>query len=96
MSTRVNPFANLEDPPVFTTKAKKETPVEKETIERIAEQNNFPSRQAPKPSKAERRKPRIYLYMANSKIMRRLESDTSLENVYATGRTRNRLVTPVR
>ena len=36
------------------------------------------------------------LYMANSKIMRRLESDTTLDNVYATGKTRNRLVTPVR
>jgi len=30
------------------------------------------------------------------KIMRRLESDTTRDNVYATGRTRNRLVTPVR
>ena len=38
----------------------------------------------------------LALFMANSKIMRRLESDTTLDNVYATGRTRNRLVTPVR
>jgi hypothetical protein len=60
MSTRVNPFANLTEPPVFTTKPKTETPVQKETIERIATENNFPSRQAPKSPKAERRKPRIY------------------------------------
>jgi hypothetical protein len=60
MSTRVNPFGNLTDAPVFTTKAKPEKPVPTETIERIAEQNNFPSRQAPKSTKAERRKPRIH------------------------------------
>jgi DNA mismatch repair ATPase MutS len=60
MNARVNSFADLSDPPIFTTKRKKERPVEEETITRIAEQNNFPSRQAPKPTKAERRKPRIY------------------------------------
>jgi hypothetical protein len=60
MSTRVNPFGNLADPPVFATKPKKETSVEKETMERIAEQNNFPSRQAPKAAKIERRKPRTH------------------------------------
>src|ERR1035438_1041406 len=59
MSTRINPFGNLNDPPIFATKPKKETPLEKETMERIAEQNNFPSRQAAKP-KAERRKPRTH------------------------------------
>jgi hypothetical protein len=59
MSTRINPFANLAEVPAFTTKPKKETQVEKESMERIAAENNFPSRQAPKP-KAERRKPRIY------------------------------------
>jgi hypothetical protein len=60
MNTRVNPFANLSDPPVFTTKEKPRTPVQKETIERIATENNFPSRQAAKSSSAVRRKPRIY------------------------------------
>src|SRR5580698_718895 len=60
MSTRINPFGNLNDPPVFSTKQKKETPVAKETMEHIAEQNNFPSRQAPKPPKVERRKPRTH------------------------------------
>jgi len=48
MSERVNPFANInqEPTPVFTTKPKAAKPVEEETIARIAEQNNFPSRQA--------------------------------------------------
>ena len=50
MSTRVNPFATLNEPPVFTPKSKPEKLVPKETIARIAEENNFPSRQAPKPS----------------------------------------------
>jgi hypothetical protein len=60
MSTRINPFADLKDPPPFTTKPKKETLVAEEAIARIAEENNFPSRQAPKPPKETRRKRRIY------------------------------------
>jgi len=61
MSERINPFANIDkEPPVFTTKPKPVKPVEEETIARLAEQNNFPSRQATKPPKTERRKPRIH------------------------------------
>jgi hypothetical protein len=60
MNTRVNPFATLSDPPIFTTKAKAEKPVPAETIERIAEENNFPSRQAAKTPKEPRRKRRLY------------------------------------
>jgi hypothetical protein len=61
LSTRVNPFATLNDPPpAFTTKPKAEKPVQQETIERIAAQNNSPSRQAPKSAKVDRPKPRVY------------------------------------
>lgn len=60
MNERVDPFANLKDLPVFTTKSKAEKPIAEETIARIAEQNNFPSRQATKPQKVERRKPRTH------------------------------------
>ena len=60
MSGRVNPFATLAEPPVFTTKPKEEKPVEKEVIARIAEENNFPSRQAAKAPKEPRRKRRVY------------------------------------
>ena len=56
MSTRVNAFATLKDPPVFTPKPKAEKPVHKETISRIAEENNFPSRQAPPKVSAQRRR----------------------------------------
>lgn len=40
MSTRVNPFATLADPPVFTTKARTEKTIQSETLERIAEENS--------------------------------------------------------
>jgi hypothetical protein len=60
MSTRVNPFADLTGPPVFTTKPKPEKPFEQEVIARISEEHNFPSRQPAKPSKEPRRKRRVY------------------------------------
>ena len=60
MSTRVNPFATLADPPVFPTKPKPEKPAEKEIAARIADENNFPSRQASKPTKEPRRKRRVH------------------------------------
>lgn len=61
MNERVNPFATLKEAPAFSTKPKPERPVEPEVLNQIAEENNFTSRQAPKPvKKAERRKPRIH------------------------------------
>jgi hypothetical protein len=61
MSERVNPFADLTTPlPSFTIKPKKEKPVEEEAIARIAAENNFPSRQAPKISREPKRKRRVY------------------------------------
>jgi hypothetical protein len=81
MSTRVNPFRNLSEPPAFETKPKKETPVEKETMERIATENNFPSRQAPKPPATPRRKPRRYKTGRNQQL-----------NIKATGETIERFL----
>jgi hypothetical protein len=60
MSGRVNPFANLTEPVVFTTKPRQKDPVVEEAIARIAEENNFPSRQAAKSPKAPSRKRRVY------------------------------------
>jgi hypothetical protein len=61
MTARVNPFAEFADqPPVFTPKAKAEKPVPKEAIEKIAENNNFPSRQAARPAPQSKRKQRRY------------------------------------
>jgi hypothetical protein len=60
MSARVNPFANLGEPPVFETKPKPVKPIAKETIEQIARDNNFPSRQAAKTPHRPQRKRRIH------------------------------------
>lgn len=60
MNTRVNPFATLNDPPVFTPKPKTEKLVQKDAISRVAEENNFPSRQAPKAATPRRREQRRY------------------------------------
>jgi hypothetical protein len=68
MNVRVNPFANLAEPPVFTTKAKTDKPVSTATIERIAEENNFPSRQAAKTPKPPRRKRRVYTTGRNQQL----------------------------
>jgi hypothetical protein len=76
MSARVNPFANLADPPVFTTKAKTEKPIQAETMERIAEENNFPSRQAAKTPKEPRRKRRVYTTGRNRQFNIKATADT--------------------
>jgi hypothetical protein len=76
MSERVNPFASLKEPPVFTTKPKTEKPVEEETIARIAEQNNFPSRQAPKAPKADKRKPRVHRTGRNQQFTAKVTAET--------------------
>ncbi len=61
MTGRINPFADLNKPlPSFSTKPKPDKPVAEEAIARIAEENNFPSRQAPKTTREPRRKRRVY------------------------------------
>jgi len=85
MNTRVNAFATLAEPPTFTTKAPKtEKPVEEETIARIAEQNNFPSREAPKA----RRKQRRYKTGRNRHLGIRA-TDETVENFYKAADARN-------
>jgi hypothetical protein len=56
MTTRVNAWAGLAEPPAFKTKeSTKEKLVEEEAITRIAEQHGFPSRESPKPRRKQRR-----------------------------------------
>jgi len=81
MSERVNPFKHLSDPPVFTTKPRTDQPVEEDAIARIAEQNNFPSRQAAKPTKTERRKPRIHRTGRNVQFNAKAKAET-ISRVY--------------
>jgi len=76
MNARVNPFATLADPPVFTTKSKTEKAVPAETIERIASENNFPSRQAAKPPKEPRRKRRVYTTGRNQQFNIKATAET--------------------
>ena len=71
MSARVNPFADLTGPPVFTTKPKPDKPVEKEVIARIAEEHNFPSRQPAKAPKEPRLKRRVYRTGRDRQMSRR-------------------------
>jgi hypothetical protein len=59
MNTRINPFADLKNVPVFETRQKSEKPVARETLDRIADENNFPSRQAKKTVATVRRR-RVY------------------------------------
>lgn len=48
-SGRANPFADVDELPSFEAKPKPAKPVAREQIDRIAETNNFPSRQPPPP-----------------------------------------------
>lgn len=75
MNQRVNPFADLNDPPAFTTKPKKEAPVAEQTIARIADDNNFPSRQAAKPA-TPRRKPRRFRTGRNQQLNIKATNET--------------------
>jgi hypothetical protein len=76
MSERVNAFANLEELPVFTPKPRNDKPVEEEAITRIAEQNNFPSRQPAKISREPKRKRRVYTTGRNRQFNIKVTAET--------------------
>jgi hypothetical protein len=73
---RVNPFANLAELPVFEPKPRKDNSVAKDAIERIAEDNNFPSRQAPRAPKEPKRKRRIYRTGRNRQLSIKATNET--------------------
>jgi hypothetical protein len=69
MTGRVNPFADLTSPlSSFTVKPKTEKPVAEDAITRIAAENNFPSRQAPKMTREPKRKRRPYTTGRNQQV----------------------------
>jgi hypothetical protein len=77
MSARVNAFADLNTSlPTFTVKPKKEKPFAEEAISRMAEENNFPSRQAPKAAREQRRKRRVYTTGRNRQFNIKATSET--------------------
>lgn len=88
MSERVNPFADLTDPPVFTPKPKKDKPVAEETIERLAKEHNFPSRQAAKLPNTPRRKPRVYRTGRNQQFNAKATPET-IERFYKLANEKN-------
>jgi hypothetical protein len=88
MSERVNPFADITDPPVFTAKPKKEKLVAEETIERLAKEHNFPSRQAAKLPNTPRRKPRVYRTGRNQQFNAKATPET-IERFYKLATEKN-------
>jgi hypothetical protein len=69
MTGRVNPFADLTSPlSSFTVKPKKDKPVTEAAITRLAEENNFPSRQAPKIVREPKRRRRAYTTGRNQQV----------------------------
>jgi hypothetical protein len=76
MSTRVDPFAGLGEPPAFATKPKPEKPIEKERVAIFAEEQGFPSRQAPRAPRDTRRKPRIYRTGRNTQFNAKATPET--------------------
>jgi hypothetical protein len=77
MSERIDPFADLANPPTFATKPKAAKPVEETAISLLAEQNNFPSRQATKSVKPERRKPRTHRTGRNVQFNSKVTAETN-------------------
>ena len=76
MSGRVNPFADLKEVPVFEPKRKPEAQLAKETVNRVADENNFPSRQPLKVAKEPRRKRRAYTTGRNRQFNIKATSET--------------------
>ncbi len=77
MSGRVDPFADLAMPlSSFTVKPKPEKPIAEEAITRIAAENNFPSRQAPRISREPKRKRRVYTTGRNRQLNIKATSET--------------------
>jgi hypothetical protein len=82
MTGRIDPFASLTAPPVFATKPKKPEPKEtKADAERIAQANNFPSRQAPRVVREPKRKPRYHTTGRNRQLNVKVTTET-VERVY--------------
>ncbi len=81
MAERVDPFAALSSPPVFAPKPRPEKPVANDVIDRLSDENKFPSRQAPKPVREAKRKRRAYTTGRNRQFNIRVTNET-MERFY--------------
>jgi len=88
MSGRVNAFENLAEAPVFEVKPKAEKPPAKDTVDRIADDNGFPSRQARKKAAGPARKPRLYRTGRNRHFGVKT-TDATIERYYRMADERN-------
>jgi hypothetical protein len=76
MSGRVDPFAILKEPTAFATKPKPEKRADEAVIEDFARQNNFPSRQSPRPDAKPKRQQRRYRTGRNRHISIKATEET--------------------
>ncbi len=83
---RVNPFSDLSDAPAFEPKAKTAKPIEPEKIERLARDNNFPSRQSSVIPKVERSR-RRYTTGRNQQLNFKATA-TTIERFYRLAETK--------
>ncbi len=88
MNQRVDAFAMLKEPAAFTTKPKPEKRADEAAIAEVARQENFPSRQAPKPNAQPKRNPRRYRTGRNGHLGIRATVET-LERFYKAADARN-------
>lgn len=78
---RINAFADISDPPAFTTKPKSDKTVAEETIKQVAEENNFLSRQPARTPKELKRKPRTHRTGRNQQFNAKATAET-IDKIY--------------
>jgi hypothetical protein len=90
MTPRVDPFASLREPvvPVFTPRPRQSKPVEQEVIARIAEENNFPSREPVRRVQEPRRQKRLHRTGRNQQFNIKAK-DVTIERFYRMADERN-------
>lgn len=67
-SARVNPFENLDQVPKFEIKSRTAKPVDNATIEQLARDNDFPSRQPHRVEVPTTRKRRVFMTGRNRQL----------------------------
>jgi hypothetical protein len=76
MSERANPFADLKIPPAFATKPRADKTVDEQAVARIADDNNFTSREPAKNPKAPKRKRRVHRTGRNQQLTAKATAET--------------------
>lgn len=77
MSERVDPFSALKEMPAFPPTPKRDKPVANDAIDRIAEENGFPSRPSVRPPREQKRKPRVHRTGRNRSLNIKVTQETA-------------------